>query len=229
MFHRLWSSGMMKQVDLESTQSGGLFLICPGPSLAREDLTLLDKFGIVTMGVNSSILMYRSHYWVTLDQPGGFPRGLYLDGAIQKFMKINTHAVRVGERALCEYPNMLFFGMSEGFTTSTLLDPSPHIVWWRNTFFAAIQIAYRLGFRRIHMLGVDLEIKQEKPYCHDQKISNEQVRGNRQLYNETVEKMNLLRSHFQQKGLEIDITNRKSQLKTYPFVTLKEAVERESR
>ena len=48
------------------------FLVLSGPALADLNLALLDRRGIVTMGVNNSWSVYRPTLWTCVDSPGRF-------------------------------------------------------------------------------------------------------------------------------------------------------------
>ena len=63
-------------------RGGSCFLVCSGPSLKAQDLTLLQQRGIVTCTVNNAATVVRSSLWVSVDDPGNFSDAVWRDPAI---------------------------------------------------------------------------------------------------------------------------------------------------
>jgi hypothetical protein len=60
------------------------FLILSGPSFNDINHKLLDKPGILTMGVNNSVKTYRPNLWTSVDHPSHFIKSIWLDPKIMK-------------------------------------------------------------------------------------------------------------------------------------------------
>ena len=84
----LFFNGDGKSVELEDLYKGSAaFLICGGPSLASVDFDLLRRPGVLTMGVNNSVKLFRPNLACTVDDPANFVRSLWFDPTILKFVR----------------------------------------------------------------------------------------------------------------------------------------------
>ncbi len=84
----LFFNGNGKPVELENFYQGAAaFLICGGPSLTSVNLDILRQPGILTMGVNNSVKLFRPNLACTVDDPANFIRSLWLDPTITKFAR----------------------------------------------------------------------------------------------------------------------------------------------
>ena len=69
-------------------KGSSLFMMLSGPSLASTDFSLIDRRGIMTMGVNNSPSIYRTHLWTHSDPVDKFHHGIWRDPGIMKFTPI---------------------------------------------------------------------------------------------------------------------------------------------
>ena len=84
----LFYDGDGKPVGLENFYKGAAaFLICGGPSLASINLDKIRVPGLLTMGVNNSIKIFRPNLGCVVDDPANFVRSLWFDPTITKFAR----------------------------------------------------------------------------------------------------------------------------------------------
>lgn len=60
------------------------FLILSGPSINSLDLSLLNRRGIATIGVNNSPALFRPNIWTYVDRANKFHQSIWLDPAVMK-------------------------------------------------------------------------------------------------------------------------------------------------
>lgn len=84
----LFYDGDGKPAGLENFYKGAAaFLICGGPSLASVNLDSIDAPGVLTMGVNNSVKIFRPNLGCVVDDPANFVRSLWFDPTIVKFAR----------------------------------------------------------------------------------------------------------------------------------------------
>lgn len=84
----LFYDGDGKSVGLENFYKGAAaFLICGGPSLASINLDKIRVPGVLTMGVNNSVKVFRPNLGCVVDDPANFVRSLWFDPTITKFAR----------------------------------------------------------------------------------------------------------------------------------------------
>ncbi len=170
-FFRISPSGVETAVNIDdqfvAPFPSPLWLIGAGPSLQREDIDLIrsspaPKFCVNLSGCNKDGRppLFRPDFWTGYDSTRRFHKSIYLDPGIMKFVCKSRKADIIPETTyrVYEAPNALFFDREyrkfEEFT-----DPnSDKIIDCQDTFVQAIDIAYRLGFRKIFMVGVELAV-----------------------------------------------------------------------
>lgn len=67
-------------------RNASCFIILPGPSIRSLDLSLLNRRGIVTFGVNNSPAIFRPNIWTHVDAVDKFHESIWLDPAILKIV-----------------------------------------------------------------------------------------------------------------------------------------------
>ena len=76
-----------KPIHLRDFYAGSpVFLILSGPSLRNVDLSLLNKRGVITFGVNNSPAVLRTNLWTFVDKPQKFHDAIWRDPAVMKFV-----------------------------------------------------------------------------------------------------------------------------------------------
>ena len=76
-----------KPLHLRDVYHGSpLFIVLSGPSLASLDLSLLNRRGVVTFGVNNSPSLFRPNFWTFVDKPMKFHDAIWRDPFTTKFV-----------------------------------------------------------------------------------------------------------------------------------------------
>jgi len=139
------------------------WMIGGGPSLARlpcEDIARspAPKFAINLAGHR----LMRPNFWTAYDPSIRFHKSLYLDAGIVKFLPRSRAMDLVPESnfKVCDCPQTYFFdrdpqrGYHDFLSSETL-----GIVDWADSLVQAIDIAYRLGFRKLYLAGCELLVR----------------------------------------------------------------------
>lgn len=179
MFFRLHTDATRQEVDVVNHFAGPMrstcWIICGGPSLNRLPLDLIrdspsPKFCVNLAGVG----LLRPDFWTSYDPTSRFLRTTYLDPSIMKFVHRCRASDLIPETTykVCEAPNALFFDRDRqrGFADFPSSSPGSGIVDWQDSFIQAIDIAYRLGFRRLLLAGCEMFIK---PSATQQRVALE--------------------------------------------------------
>lgn len=232
MFYRYTKAGARIPVDLDDMYLGrSLFLAGGAPSLVEEpNLNALQAPGHSLMAMNNTASIFSMggvDFWIGCDKPGCYSARILMDPKIMKFAIIakRSFALSNGMR-LVEVPNILFFGTHGRFTVENFLKKDRDQVWWKNTFFNAIQTAWHLGFRKIYLIGCSFKVGTEKQYSYDFKLDDYQQKYNQRLYNQAVDRMKSLKPCFDKHGLTIISATPDSAINDmFPFMTFDEALE----
>jgi hypothetical protein len=236
-----YSRGCRIPVDLDGMYPGRTCFIAGGaPSLLNEDLSKLNQPGISLMSMNNTPSVLPTgcvDFWVGLDKPLCYAPRILMDPKIQKFAIIAKKGFPFPyngkDYTLQQMPNMYFIGtvadddpnVVRRFTYKTLLKPERDFVWWKNTFWVALQIAYRFGFRKVYLIGCAFNLTPDKQYSYDYKLSDYQQQYNQKLYNQTVASLRECKSHFDDVGFQVISATPDSKLNEfYPSVSYDEAI-----
>ena len=115
------------------------------------------------MGINlSGVGLIRPNFWTAYDPSSRFLQSIYLDPGIMKFVPRRRAGDFIPETTfkVCEAPNITFFDRDVGRGFADFLDPGhSKIVDWADSFVQAIEILYRLGFRKLLLAGCDMRVQ----------------------------------------------------------------------
>lgn len=233
MFYRYTKAACRIPVDLDGTYDGEtLFLLGGSPSLRNMPLDLLRKPGIVTLGMNNVPCFFeRPNLWVCADKPLCFSPHIFTSPEITKFTMISRRGLEVpdtGGRRIMDCPNVYFFGASENFTYQNFLDPARDLVWWRSVFPMALQLAWRLGFRRVYLVGCGFHMNKAsgQQYAWSTKLTDDQAQYSHNTYSRDVDRLRNLLPTFSRKGFELlSCTPRSRANEFLTYVPLPEAVQ----
>lgn len=101
----------------------------------------------------------------------------------------------------------------------------PHII---NTMFAALRIAFLLGFARVYLIGADFKMSEDQPYGFDQTKHRGGCNSNNTDYAKMAAMFDALKPRFDDAGFTVQNCTPESGLWTFPYLSLEEAVEREA-
>jgi len=232
MFYRFTPDGRQKYIDLKDMQRGAVFICGGHPSLNDEPLELLNQPGIVTMAMNNTATIIRPNIWVCADKPPCYSTSIIKDPGIMKFARLLYAGEKFSDGELManwnSVPNMFFYGVSPHFTHKTILNDTGALVWWKNVFMIAIQLAYRLGFRKIYLCGTAFNIDPKKQYAFDFKLNDYQQDYNQRTYDNAVQQFVKCLPTFKEHGLEVVSCTPISALNEHiEFMPLTEAIDAE--
>ncbi|GAB4160165.1 MAG: hypothetical protein Tsb009_37480 [Planctomycetaceae bacterium] len=165
-FFRLNSDRTCIPVPLDNhfagTSPSACWLIGGGPSLPSLRIDEIANSTLPKMCINlSGTRLLRPTFWTSYDPTVRFHRSIYLDPSVMKFVHRRRAFDVVPEtnHKVCDCPNLLFFDRLEKRGFSDLLSQDCEgIVDWADSMVQAIEILFRLGFRKIYLAGCDMRI-----------------------------------------------------------------------
>ncbi len=231
MFYRYTQAGARIPVDLDGLYQGeSLFLLGGSPTLKDLPLDLLKQDGVITMGMNNVPSVFKPNLWVCADKPLCFSPHIHAAPEITKFTMISRRDLKVPgtDRKLRQFPNYFFFGATEKhFTFKNFLDPMRDLAWWRSVFPIALQLAYRLGFARVFLVGCGFTMNTDpgKQYAWDTNLSKEEAQYSGNTYSRDLSRIRSLLPAFQAKKFYLVSCTPGSAAHTMiPYVPLEDAV-----
>lgn len=234
------------QVNIIGNYRGAsAFLICNGPSLAKLDLSLLKKPGIITYGINNGPRTIRPNFWTCVDDPKRFLKSIWLDPCICKIVPHSFAEKKIFDNEKWEdmdmlvgdCPNVLYFHRNEKFMADRFLFEDT-INWGnhgdygggRSVMLPSLRMLFILGFRTIYLLGVDFKMSENYTYHFDEQRSKGAVKCNMNTYDRLKsEYLPGLKSVFDEEGFDIFNCNPESELKVFPFISYEEAIDKATR
>lgn len=224
------------------------FLILSGPSLNRVDLSLLNRRGIVTMGVNNSWTIHRPTLWTCVDDPGRFIDTGWKDPGILKIVPTCMWSKRLRVQnpdgtmrdsafKVHQMPGVLFFRRADHFDHERFLTgdsiawgndgrtaDSLGIVGKRSVMLVALRLLHYLGFGTVYLLGCDFRMAPDRRYAFDEHRSRDAIRHNNALYDALARRFEALRPHFDQHKFRVVNCSPGSQLRAFETMTYEDAV-----
>jgi hypothetical protein len=166
LFYRMNTDLERRPIALDGLYAGPqastCWLIGGGPSLAALDVAAIAASPAPKMAVNlGGTRLLRPTFWTAYDPTLRFHRSIYLDPGILKFVHRRRAMDLVPESTfkVCESPGVLHFDRDPGRPFARMLDPSaPGILDWADSLVQALDILYRLGFRRVLLAGCELRV-----------------------------------------------------------------------
>jgi hypothetical protein len=233
MFYRYTRAAARIPVDLDGMYEGEtLFLLGGSPKLRELPLELLRKPGVITLAMNNVPCFFPSpSMWVCADKPLCFSPHIFTSPEIMKFTMISRRGLEVpgtGGLRIMDCPNMLFFGAHERFTFKNFLDPSRDLAWWRSVFPIALQVAWRLGFKKVHLVGCGFHMNKAEgqQYAWNTKLTQDQAQYSHNTYTRDVDRLRALLPTFARKGFEVISSTPGSRANEFlSYVPLSQAVE----
>ena len=226
MFYKFNALNCRIPIDLDGTFNGSCFLAGGHSSLANEDVALLNQPGIQTMAMNNTASVVPSDFWIGCDQPMCYSPRILKDPKIMKFAMISRRNILAHDIDWKFIPNTYFFGTTDKWDIHNFLNSNRDFVWWKNTFYIAIQLLYRLGFRKVYLVGCKFDMNNDdKQYSYNTKLDKDAVEWNQRTYGHIVKNMIKLKPHFEKKDFKLISCTPDSPLnKHYETMTFNEAV-----
>jgi hypothetical protein len=223
----------------------GAFLICGGPSVNENDLSLLDDPRIMSLGVNNVGGWIKGVKAVTFSDPTEkFSGHMLLNPGIMKLVpqpklrnQIRLKHPETGEFVwgpvkLKDCPNTF------GFARHSRFDPDDFLTddaaqWggeWRThrkilySAFLGYRLLHYLGIRNIFLLGVDHMMSDNSGYAFPQGRHGGAVKSNNRHYQIINEEMVALRPVLEAAGLHVYNCNKGSGCPAWDYVSYEDAI-----
>jgi len=213
-------------IDLSGLYSGAAFLLCPGPSLASTPFDLLRSPGLATMTLNRAAYLFHGTFHIAADSPEHTPDSIWRDPNVVKFLP-RGRAPRDWPR----YPGVVFYRVTKKGEYGDLLMGEYIPMGFpttggRATMPMAIGILYRLGFRKVYLLGCDFRMSEHGPYCVPKDRTREQAAGSNRLFDAMNRWFDDLAPIFRDAGLTVLNATPGSRLTAFPRRDLADCVAR---
>lgn len=157
---------------LENSYAGmnasSVWLVGGGPSLLTAPVETVKDSPAPTFGVNRAGCgvdgeppLIRPNLWTCFDPTDRFPRSIFLDASIQKFLLGGRRMDLVpgGSEKVCECPNTYFINHKLRSYVDVVDQKHREIGHMLDSFWQAVDIAFKLGFRKIYCVGCDMRIR----------------------------------------------------------------------
>jgi len=235
-----------------------VFLLGGGPSLARQNLSLLDQRGLLVAAMNHGAAVHRPHLWFTVDPQTQFAESLWRDPACMKFTKRKYIARNIHgwNESLGQYTELVGaqprklsnvwgfehadFGMQPwdpaNFLTSKLPpwgsdkpETDPEGKnWHKSVMLSTLWLLHWLGFRRVYLLGCDFKQKPKQPYAFDEHVTVGKCAGNNRLFDWLNRRFTEIAPHCRDRGFAIVNCTPGGYLTAFPRLPFEDAVQIEA-
>lgn len=183
------------------------YVLSSGPSLKGENLDLLKKFSVFTVGINTTYPKFKPDMWVGMDYPKCFNENLWFE----TFPKVSrnvycNHPIKEGSEIMVKNCPNVYFATSDSKNTPNATEQvfsrrahRSKFVWKNNTLVTTLHMLVWMGFKKIHLLGSDFggedyfdDSINARPFNHDPtspkgKISKEQRKKNEELWKQQID------------------------------------------
>ena len=240
------------EVDMVGQYHGAsCFLVSNGPSLLKLDLEKLKKPGVMILSLNNgaSTLLQKGitpHFWTCVDQPSRFVKQIWLNPAIQKLVPTSTFrkelwdneewgplAKTMGIKTPADCPNVIGFQRNEKFAahrffTEASFNWGCHKKWGgkRTVLLPALRLPYMMGFRKLYLLGVDLNMTPDAKYHFKEGRTPGALKNNAATYKRIIEEYGPgIRKYADKLDYKIYNCNPDSALDCFEYKSFDEAIE----
>ena len=188
-------------VDLDDLYSGPCFLLGGSPQLNDVKDQFVNK-PIVKMVMNNTATIVRPDIWVAADIAENYSTSVIIDPAPMKFTYITRRDCAVGDKTWKDMPNTYFMSSKKIKPPEFFLRGRDH-TWDKNVFTLSVQLAYKLGFRELYLVGCSFKIAKDSQYCYERELNKDQIRYNQRTYNMAVNQVKELLPYAEKFGLKI--------------------------
>lgn len=165
MFFRVDADAKRRPVDLVDQFAGpietGCWIVGGGPSLAELPVDSIRQSMAPVFGVNlAGSGLLRPDFWTAYDPSARFHRTTYLDSRVLKFVPRRRSRDLVPETTfkVHDCPAAVFFELEGRGYGDAIAAGQSAVLDWCDSLVMAIDIAYRLGFRRLYLAGCDMRV-----------------------------------------------------------------------
>lgn len=217
------------EVDFSNMFSGSCFLVGGGYQLT-EVRKFLEDPRVFTMAMNNAATQFTPDLWVGADPPACYSPSITLNPTITKFLylRYSDHVIE-GQNAR-ELANMFFMARKDAkIEDFYFLDERRCIGWWKNVHTLALELLYRLGFRKIYMVGCGLKVEGDKPYCYESDLEADEIEFNKNTYRRVTKDVQIVHAGAAAHGLELISCTPDSTLNDFlPYMPFTDALAQET-
>jgi hypothetical protein len=242
------------EVDIVGQYHGAAcFLVSNGPSLLKMDLNKLKQPGVMIFSLNNgaSTLLQKGitpNFWTCVDQPSRFVKQIWLNPEITKFIPTATLdkdlwdneewkplQESVGVKYPRDCPNVIGYKRNEKFAahrffTEASFNWGCHKKWGgcRTVLLPSIRIPFMLGFRRLYLCGVDLNMSETDKYHFKEGRTRGAIKNNQHTYKRIITEYGPgIKKEADKLGYQIYNCNPDSALKCFPHMSFDDAIKKE--
>ena len=209
-----------------------LFIIGGHKSINKMPLDLLEQPGIMTMALNNVPYVFpKPTFWLTADKPRCYGGHFYRRPDIIKFARMDSsldipHDATPDE-LLRTFPNLFFYELAaDKYNEENFLTEGADFVWWSSVFPIALQMAWRLGFRRVFLVGCAFTTTCKEPYAWDIRLTDRAKTFNQLCYNKDAAYLSKIKPTLDAAGFDVVSCTPNSQINTTcKFMLLERAVQ----
>lgn len=145
-----------------------IWILGSSDTLTDEEYTLIKESDIPVFGVNYSGRgkdgegwKVKPNFWTAFDSSPRFHKSIFLDSTIMKFVKDSRQLDLIPgtNHKLCDSPNTYFFPCDNRKYDNYFDDSVDNINHSLDSFIQALDIAYRLGFRKFYCVNTEMIIR----------------------------------------------------------------------
>lgn len=233
MFYRWLRDQVYTIADFSALYRGcPIFIIGGSPLLKSAPLSDLEGSRLPTLALNNVPYVYeRPTMWLTADKPSCFGGHLFARSDVLKFgnMSRKDDVVQSTGLTVKEHPTLFFYSAAEPVTLESFFSEAPEFVWWKSVFPIALQLCWRLGARRVYLVGCGFSNRGGETYAWDTELTERQSDYSQRTYNDDIRRLARLKPLFDQRGFEVFSCTPNSRANSIlPFITLHDAIKRES-
>ena len=166
MFFRLSTDQTRQPIDLQNLFAGPhgstCWIVGGGPSLTDLPLEEIDRSPAPKLAVNlAGVKRLRPDVWTAYDPTARFHRSTYLDGRILKLLPRFRASDLVPETTfkVSDCPAVAFFDLEGRGYHDAVQAGQKRVLDWADSLVMALDIAFRLGFRRLLLAGCDMQVR----------------------------------------------------------------------
>ena len=200
MFFR-YDKGRRKAIDLDGIFSGPCFMMGGSPQLLDAKDLLLSK-PVMKIAMNNTATVIRPELWVGADRAENYSSSILLDPAPMKFAFITRRDCNVNGKKWMDLPNTYFLS-SKKMKFNEFFLKNRDFSWDKNVFMLTVQLAHRLGFNPIYLVGCSFVIDKGNQYCYETHLNDNQIEYNQGTYNSVLRQLKEVIPFAKKAGLEI--------------------------
>lgn len=229
MLFRRSGEDLYTPVALDDSYSGcPVFVLGGNPILKDLPLDKLERSRLVTLALNNVPYTYPNPtMWLTADKPVCYGGHFFARPDIIKFAYMNyrDEVVQATGRPLKDHPMTLLYTAAEAMSYEDFFSDGPAFAWWKSVFPLSLQMSWRLGARRVYLVGCSFSTQQSRPYAWDAKLDGDQTKWSQMTYNQDIDRLRRLAPLFKSRGFEVISCTPDSKANgLFPYVPLGDAI-----